>query len=133
MKRRGFNTIRGGDGMRDLIPLAHAQKISYQHLNDLPEKLELVEGDFVLSEIEKKALLLAVLTNVGLASLLKILPQESVEELRKLCCEKEEKKKRTAKRRRLTRLGENSKTRITRELEKQTDEVLRKIQERKEP
>jgi hypothetical protein len=119
--------------MRDLIPLAHVQKISYQHLNDLPEKLELIAGDFVLSESEKKALLLVVLTNVGLASLLKILPQESVEELRKLCCEKEEKKKRTAKPRRLTVLGEHSKTRITRELEKQTEEILRKIQERKEP
>lgn len=41
------------------------------------------------------------------------------------------KKKGLGKPKRLTTLGEHSKTKATRELEKQIEEVLRKIQERK--
>lgn len=118
--------------MSKLIPKADGQKISYIDLSGLPEKIELSGGKFLFTENEKKNLVLIFLTNFGLRFLVDSLPEESLKELKELCGVNKEKKKGLGKPRRLTTLSECSKTKVSRELEEETEKILRRIQAKKD-
>jgi hypothetical protein len=70
--------------MSTLIPKAKGQKISYADLIDFPEKVEMIDGNLLFSEREKKAVLLAYTTNFGLEFFVSLLPKESLKELKGL-------------------------------------------------
>lgn len=70
--------------MLKLIPKKEGKKITLGNIEELPEKIELVDGYFSFTENEKKALLLAILTNTGLEFLINVLPEQSLLELKDL-------------------------------------------------
>ena len=71
--------------LSNLIPELKGKKLSYSDIELLPEKpTELYSGHFLFTEDEKKALILAYITNFGLEYLIEILPSESLKELKYL-------------------------------------------------
>lgn len=79
----------GGGILSNLVPKAKGQKLTYVDIEHFPEKpTELFSGNFLFTEAEKKALLLAYTVNFGLDFLVGILPNESVKELKDLLNER---------------------------------------------
>ncbi|KAF0993974.1 type II toxin-antitoxin system SpoIISB family antitoxin [Geobacillus sp. TFV-3] len=72
--------------MSKLIPRREGQKLTYKSMEKLPEKIELINGNFSFTENEKKALLLALHTNTGLEFLINVLPEQSLLALKNLIC-----------------------------------------------
>ncbi|SFA56744.1 hypothetical protein SAMN05192569_10794 [Parageobacillus thermantarcticus] len=59
--------------MLELIPKREGKKITLGNMEELPEKIELVDGYFSFTKNEKKTLLLAILTNTELEFLINVL------------------------------------------------------------
>ncbi|KIN51144.1 MULTISPECIES: hypothetical protein [Bacillaceae] len=71
--------------MSNLVPRANGQKITYAEIEQFPEKpTELFKGEFVFMESEKRAILLTYIANFGLEYLVRVLPSESIKELKGL-------------------------------------------------
>ena len=70
-----------------IIPLAKAQKIDYNTIKRFPERTEIVRGELLWSDEEKKSVILGVLSNTGLEFLVSILPKESLSELKNVLSE----------------------------------------------
>jgi hypothetical protein len=67
-----------------LIPKIEGQKLESADGRCLLDKIELFNGDMTLSDDQKRELLMILITNVGLRSLVDMLPSQSVADLRDL-------------------------------------------------
>jgi hypothetical protein len=82
-KKREGKPLRFKD---KLVPLAKGQKIRFSDIQAFPEKTEIINGEPLWSDEEKKAFILGVLTSMGLSYLVSVLPEHSLEQLRYIIC-----------------------------------------------